>query len=178
MYPANRFINTLFASILLMQFVVVLSAPLAVECVRACMQSTIAMEKEFEEDAGPAVTMTLDLSTYKASLRDEGKELFIDGAMHDIVSVVKNGSTVTVTMYRDHVENGLRSLIDKEHNKKSHRSTHANGMQKLIQLMQIPALLFDVGANYSSNSTTEFSWLDVTPCTSISLDTPKQPPRS
>jgi hypothetical protein len=76
---------------------------------------------------GKYIWITLPESKYKTALRDEGKELNIDGRMYDIVSVAWNGKEAVCTVLADDLETSykdqLKKELKKEHSDKSSKNT-------------------------------------------------------
>lgn len=55
--------------------------------------------------------LTLSLASFQQCLRDDGKELEIDGVMHDIIRTTIVNDVVTVVCVQDNAETALKSII-------------------------------------------------------------------
>ncbi|MCX6140959.1 MAG: hypothetical protein NTX15_09055 [Candidatus Kapabacteria bacterium] len=124
------------ASALLLTFYLgTLVVPLAIVSVRWDVHRRVRSEIFAGITGESCVLFSLDKQSYSASLRDEGKELEVDGVLHDIVRLCKSRDRILVYCLQDDAETALTSSLKAKRIHAMQRD--ARGVALLSQLLNM-----------------------------------------
>lgn len=132
--------QTLGAIVLLVVHAATLSVPLLLVATRIQMRSTARAAALGKVPHHKLTTLRLTHPEYTTALRDEGKEVFALGAMHDIVRTTTTTDSVIVVCVRDNAETAINAAINSEQNNAMGRDGRVKHMFRLILSPQIAIL--------------------------------------
>jgi hypothetical protein len=99
------------AGVLLVLQLLALAAPLAIVTVRAVIHAQVRTMVLHSVPVTDRVTYVCTQERYHAIVRDDGKEIDVDGVMHDVIRTRTNAGTVEIDCVRDDAETALSQII-------------------------------------------------------------------
>ncbi len=102
--------HTMARVLLVLQFLA-LAAPLAIVTVRTVIHAQVRAMVLNAVPADERLTYVCTPERYQAIVRDDGKEIDVDGVMHDVIRLRTHAGTIEIECVRDDAETALSQII-------------------------------------------------------------------